>query len=156
MAKVDVRYSKMVGDTPAFAIISEGVLDLVEHGNYTGRGGFPVGWDHECLYAVSADNDVVAVLTFQKLEARNSYYITLGYTEPSSREQGIYRLLWNELVRLAQNNGIRCIQSETHVNNKASQKMMEKTGRRLEGFAYVFDVPRPEPIQKGAKNEQAG
>jgi GNAT superfamily N-acetyltransferase len=151
MAKVDVRYSKMVGETPAFAIISEGINDLVENRYYDGRGGFPVGWNDQVLYAVSEEGDIVAVLTYQKFKARNSYYVTLGYTEPSSREQGIFSQLWGELLNRARNDGVTRIDAETHVKNKPMQAALAKYNARCQGLSYALDVP-PEPNHEGSND----
>ena len=143
MAKKDfgVVAGDIVGDTPAFKLITEGFYRLSESGFGAVRGGFPAAWSDRVLYVEDrASKDIVGGLTFSHQKERNSFYVTLGYVEPTSRGQGVYRLMWDELVAIARDEGITRIEGETHKDNADMHEVMRALGRRPVSVSYVYDV----------------
>lgn len=143
MSKKDLRIvsEDRLGDTHAFRLIVEGFYRLSESGYGATRGGFPAQWSDRVIYVEDdATGEAVGVLTFSHQQERNTFYVTLGYVEPASRGQGIYRMMWNELVEIARHEGITRIEGETHKDNNEMHAVMKALGRRPVSVSYVYDI----------------
>ena len=103
-----VAYSHRASDTPAFALIAEGWNELVQEGlTPDGVGVCPVKSDHEVLYAVSLDTDVVGVIVYGQEADGTGLRVSLAYVEPSMRKRGVFKLLMDALKQSATARGVR-------------------------------------------------
>lgn len=137
-----IVYSKKATDTPASLLIAHGWRELMLAGfMHHNRGDSPVDWENQVLYYQEDDRkEITGVLCFRHFEFINQYFITLGYVHPEFRRCGIYRELYNAIVKRAQDNGITRIAGAVHANNKAMQNVMSKLGRELIAFMYESRV----------------
>ena len=101
-----------------------------------GRGNSPVAWNHEVLFCVRDDNEIVGVLCYEHQETANQFWISLVYVEPTSRKQGVYSALYAELITRAKDAKATRIVGSAHAENKAMQAVMGKFGRRLVTLTY--------------------
>ena len=93
---IEVRYDRRADQTEAFAVLAEGWNDMVIDGvSPDGVGSPGFGPASEVLYAVSPDGDIVGVLAFVQHPGKT--VLQLAYVEPSSRRQGVFKALVNDL-----------------------------------------------------------
>lgn len=137
---MQVEHASAASASKAWPLIVEGVNELVQEGLLVDRCGFPVNWDDQVLYAVSREGDVVGAVCYRKESWSNGAHISLGYVEPSSRRQGVYRLLFAALVERGKAEGLVQITGTVDAKNDAMQKTMAALGRKLTRLTYAFDL----------------
>ena len=64
----------------------------------------PVLASDEVIYAVSKEGDIVGAIAFRTED--DAVMINLSYVEPSSRKRGIYRQMFDKLLKIARERGI--------------------------------------------------
>jgi RimJ/RimL family protein N-acetyltransferase len=134
---VKVVYSKQASNTASFALIAEGWNELVQEGfTPDGQGFCPVDGNDQVLYAEREDGEIIGVLAYQHYGPLGQFYVKLGYVEPTSRKQGVYRALYEALLKRAATDKIGRITSTVSVENVAMQEVMKRLGRPLVGLAY--------------------
>ena len=132
-----VGYSKSAAATPAFALIAEGWNELVQEGMTPDlRGDSPVAWTQQVLFYARED-EIVGVLCFSHDDVCNAYVLSLAYVEPTSRRQGVFRVLWQELVKRASEAGVSRVMANIHEsNNVAMAAMYTGAGATLVSRTY--------------------
>ena len=132
-----IVHSKQAANTAAFALIAEGWNELVQEGfTPDGQGFCPVEANDQVFYAEREDGEIIGVLAYQHYEPLGQFYVKLGYVEPTSRRQGVYRALFEALLKRAVADKISRITSTVAVDNVAMQEVMKRLGRPLVGLAY--------------------
>lgn len=107
---VEIGFSPSAASTKAFAIIAEAWNDAVQEGLTPDLYGIcPVTEDSKVIYAVSGSGDIVGVLVWDHLPKVNVYLVSLGYVEPSSRQQGVFSTMFKALREMAGNDGVPTI-----------------------------------------------
>jgi GNAT superfamily N-acetyltransferase len=144
-----------VNQTPAIPLIARAWPEIIAAGNGGNEGVH--GWDHQAIVCFAGDMPV-GVMTFTHEKWRKLVWVHLGYVVPEMRRQGIYRLMWERVVKAAQKCGAAEIQGGTHVDNKAMLECAESLGRTRLFITTRFVVPpvaavptRAEPAKKRAK-----
>lgn len=135
-----VSYDQTTG-THALPLVLEGYAALQNEGN-----GDPAGvpnWNDRVLLILRGV-EPVAVLTYQELGWADAFHISLGYVKPAHRRQGLYRALWEELVRRARGAKRARIQGGVAWTNAEMRSVAEALGRRPQMVSYAFDVPPEE------------
>jgi L-amino acid N-acyltransferase YncA len=132
-----IVHSKQASNTAAFALIAEGWNELVQEGFTPDWQGFsPVDATDQVLYAEREDGEIIGVLAYQHYEPFGQFYVKLGYVEPTSRKQGVYRALYEALLKRATPDKVSRITSSVHVDNVTMQEVMKRLGRPLVGLTY--------------------
>lgn len=136
-----------VNQTPAIPLIARAWTELLARGIGTGE---TIGsWDHQAVVAFSGEMPV-GVMTYTHEKWKKMLWIHLGYVVPEMRMQGIYRLLWDRVIKAAQKLGAVEILGGTHVDNLIMLEVAEKLGRKPQFITTRFVVP-PAPPQTPAQ-----
>lgn len=97
-------------------------------------------WDNQAIVAFAAEIPV-GVITYSHEKWRNLVWIHLGYVAPEARRRGLYRLMWDRVVKAAQKLGAAEIHGGTHVDNKAMLACARALGREPLFVTTRFVVP---------------
>ena len=139
-----------VNQTPAIPLIARAWQELLA------RGISPMetigNWDHQAVVAFSGDMPV-GVMTYTHEKWKKVLWVHLGFVVPELRRHGIYKLLWERVVKAAQKLGAAEIQGSTHVDNSAMLECARKLGRTrlfittrfVVPPAIVSSIPKPVP-----------
>ena len=132
-----IGYSAHASNTPAFALIAEGWNELVQEGfTPDGQGSCFVEPEDQVLYAVREDDEVIGVLAFRHFEPLGMFYVKLGYVEPTSRRQGVYRALYEALLDRAAKQKVFRVTSTVHVDNVAMHEVMKRLVNPVVALSY--------------------
>lgn len=124
---ITVNYDKRAANTEAFAILAEAWNEMTIEGiTPDGAGAPPYGPDAEVLYAVSKEGDIVGVLAWEG--ADEVVDLKLAYVEPSSRESGVFRQLFEVLKERAYSSGSRRIICSVSTTAQAAIRAMASVG----------------------------
>lgn len=138
---VQIGYSKRAASTKAFAIIAEGWNELVQEGHTPDLvGTCPVNAGSEVIYAVSTDGDVVGVLTWEHHVEKDAFEVTLGYVEPSSRQQRVFTQMFKSLHDRARAEGVSTVHVPIHPANKVAKIVVEKLHGQVISMIYEHAV----------------
>ncbi|WP_113152763.1 GNAT family N-acetyltransferase [Nitratireductor sp. OM-1] len=138
---IQIGYSRRAASTQAFAMIAEGWNDLVQEGFTPDLvGTCPVNANSEVIYAVSSDGDVVGVLTWEYRDDKDAYEVTLGYVEPSSRQQRAFTEMFKTLHDRAQSKGVSTVYVPVHPNNEVARLVLAKLKASAVSVVYEHAV----------------
>lgn len=127
-----------INQTPAIALIARGWAELVERDLAPGE---TIGnWDHQAIVAFAGDVPV-GVITYELQKWRKVVWIHFGFVAPEARGQGLYRQIWDRVVKAAQKLGAVEIQGGTHVDNLVMLEVAEKLGRQRLFITTRFVLP---------------
>lgn len=102
--KVELKHSKSVTRTAAFALVAEGWNEIVQEGITPDLLGLPpFTVDSQVIYAKSEDGDIVGVVVVQHMS--DVLQVQLAYVEPSSRKAGVFRKLMVAARELGETQG---------------------------------------------------
>lgn len=136
-----------VNQTPAIPLISRAWSELLA------RGISPMetigNWDHQAVVAFSGDLPV-GLMTYTHEKWKRVLWVHLGYVVPELRQHGIYKQLWERVVKAAQKLGASEIHGGTHVDNLIMLEVAAKLGRKPVFVTTRFVVP-PAPKSKSPK-----
>lgn len=114
-------------------LLTEGMMDAT---------AFHLAWDMHVLYAMDK-GEVCGVLVYQGDKSgyyQKKWFVSLGYVHPNYQYRGVYRQLWNELVRKAEDAGASEIDGVTSTNNLEMRAVMEKLGRTHKGLIFTYTI----------------
>lgn len=124
---MEIAYSRSCANTAAFALLVEGWNELVQEGiTPDGLAVCPVGADCECLFAYSADGDIVGAIAFKYVKETDALSVVLAYVEPSSRKRGVFSALLADLKNRATSRASQIVVNVPAVNDgglETAQKM---------------------------------
>ena len=126
-------------NTPALRLAVRCWHELLESG-FIDLGATAVNWDHRAI-VVFDDEKAVGMLTWTDQEWANQVGVVLAYVVPEHRRKGYHAMMWQELIRQAQQLKRSVISSSTHVANVASRCSMRAQGRDETGVHVRFKVP---------------
>lgn len=136
-----------INQTPAIPLIARGHHELLQSGFSPME---TVGnWDHQAVVAFAGDVPV-GVITYEFLKWKKVVWVHFGFVAPEVRRQGLYRLLFERVVKAAQKLGAVEIQGGTSVGNEAMLAAARKLGRLPLFITTSFKVP-PAPKSKRPK-----
>jgi Acetyltransferase (GNAT) family. len=137
---VTIEYSRRASNTDAFVILAEAWNEMVQEGitpDYLGAP--PIRPDTEVLYATSKDGDIVGVLAWRHDPTQEAYVVSIGYVEPSSRKQGVFRQLYEALKQRAYRNGVPKIVSEVYARGPGAE-VFRRLGATQVSITYEHRV----------------
>jgi GNAT superfamily N-acetyltransferase len=136
---IEVKYDKRAASTEAFAILAEAWNELTIEGiTPEGAGAPPYGPDAEVLYAVSAEGDIVGVITWEGDEEQVD--LKLAYVEPSSRESGVFGQLFQALKERVYARGVRRITCTVPTGAANVKKALASGGCTPASVTYEIKV----------------
>jgi GNAT superfamily N-acetyltransferase len=127
-----------INQTPAIALMARGVAELQDRG--LAPAEIVGNWDQQAVVAFAGEVPV-GVITFELQKWRKVVWIHFGFVAPEARRQGLYRQMWERVVKAAQKLGAAEIQGGTHVDNKAMLECAESLGRTRLFITTRFVVP---------------
>lgn len=136
-----------VNQTPALGLVARAWPEMIAQGIAPQEG--INSWDHQAIVAFTGDLPV-GLITYTHEKWRKILWVHLGYVIPELRRQGIYRMLWERIVKAAQRLSAAEIQGGTHVKNVAMLECAARLGRTPLFVTTRFAVP-PAPIIIAAK-----
>lgn len=98
-----------------------------------------INWDHHAIVAYSSKY-AIGVLTYQIVDWQKVLHVNIGYVRKPFRNQGIYRLLWNEVVKIAREKKMKAIAGSTHVDNTQMRAVAAKLGRIEHSINLTYDL----------------
>jgi hypothetical protein len=130
-----------INNTPVVLLASRGVLELIEGG--LAEPLLFLNWDDLAITACRDGlNDIpIGVIVYQHVKWTKTLLIKLGYVSKAWRGMGVYRTIWNELVKKAQELEAVHIMSSTHVRNHDMRDASRALGRFEESVNIKFVVP---------------
>lgn len=135
---LNIAYSRRALHTPAFALLAEGWNEIVQEGMSPELVGVsPVAPDDEVFHAVSADGDIVGVLSWSAPTNSGVFKITIAYVEPTSRRKGVFKALMNALREIATQDKIVRITTEIAPMNAIAKAAFGQVG--LKPSTVVYD-----------------
>lgn len=127
-----------VNQTPAVALLTRGHQELLAQG--LAPNELVGSWEHQAVVAF-AGNVPVGVMTYTHEKWRRILWVHMGYVAPEARRRGVYRLMFERVVRAAQKLGAAEILGSTHVDNKAMLECYAALGRTRFSVTSRFIVP---------------
>ncbi len=96
----------------------------------------------------------VGFITYRSTEKTGTLSLIFGWVEPKHRNKGVYRKLWDELVKYAQEKKFTRIDGTTHAGNLPMRACFEHLGRKEMWVTSVYYVkpdvaPANVPFKKG-------
>lgn len=126
-----------ISHTEALTLALEAWQELSERG-FT-NNTMLVNWDHKAIVAYNGKY-ALGIITYQIVEWQNTLHINIGYVKEIMRGQGIYRDLWNEIIKIAREKKLAQIVGSTHVRNVPMRAVAAQLGRIEESVTMVYNV----------------
>lgn len=98
-----------------------------------------IGKGESLLYAVDWDGETVGAIVWY-LTDENYWWISITHVDSRCRRQGIYKMLWDCLVYVAKEKGMKRIEGAIHVDNVVRLKTMEKLGQKAAYINFTYTV----------------
>jgi GNAT superfamily N-acetyltransferase len=146
-----VQSLKSIFSSPVWDLIPYAKVELNECG-YNIRQDWPISTDSSCLIAYE-QGEIAGFLVYSTVKEAKYYWINLSYTLPKFRRSGVNTLLFNALVKKAEENNIISIRSGTHVKNKEMRNVMEKQGREPVCIEYHYTLSNYGESEDGENNQ---
>lgn len=135
--KITLKRYENLNFTPALPLAVDGWKYLLD--NKLCRNTIMVFWDNWAIVAFSGKIPI-GVLTFAKSDWQRELYINIGYVLEPWREKGIYRLLWDEIVKWGKELKLACVNGSTAASNEHMRAVAKKLGRREDGVSLRYDL----------------
>ncbi|EJN11809.1 acetyltransferase [Bradyrhizobium sp. YR681] len=134
---VQITHYSGIDGTPAVALALRGQYEMINDG-----GEQAVGLHHSYNgILASIDGKAVGVIIWFEQKDSHRLWLQLGYVLPEHRRNGIYNMLWDQLVDKARKLGASAIWSGTAIGNDAMRAVARKQGRKEIAVSLKFDVP---------------
>lgn len=140
-----------VNQTPAIPLIARAWPEILAAGNGVNEGVH--SWDHQAIVCFAGDMPV-GVMTYTHEKWRKLVWVHLGYVVPELRRRGIYRLMWERVVKAAQKLGAVEIQGGTSVGNEPMLAVARRLGRTPLFITTRFVVP-PAAVEPAQPSHQS-
>lgn len=147
---IAITHHKICNRTSAMSLLVRAWAELDDK-HFT-NGECLIHWEDEALTYRAGDSDI-GVLSFNHLVHNRSFYIKLGWVHRSHRQSGVYTMLFNHLVKLAQSRDVAFIEGGRHVNNLIKARVDERMERYTYGIVTTFAVPPTSPKPPPARND---
>lgn len=132
---VTIKYDRRAASTEAFAILAEAWNELTIEGlTPDGSGLLPYGSDAEVIYAVSSDGDIVGVLVWETHSELAD--VRLFYVEPSSRDSGVFKAMFDALRQRLYACGIRRITTTVTNGTDEVERALSSVGATQVSVTY--------------------
>lgn len=128
---MEVLYSRRASHTEAYELLAEAWTAAIQAGYAQEFKGIPpCTGDHEVLYVMAEEGDVIGVLTFEASKESAVYIISTAYVEPSSRRQGIFKAMLDTLFVRATKVGVMHVLCTLPLSNVEGLKTFTKVGAK--------------------------
>lgn len=128
-------------EAPCVALIHEGVNEIVQEGVATGHGlDFQVRQDDAVVFAQADTGEMIGVICYRKVCGQA--HVSLVYVEPSSRRQGVFAAMWQELRSRVSASGMTELRVAFHIQNQAAVAVATKL--RLEPLSVTYSLRVPQ------------
>lgn len=145
MSEIEVLHVDGVNGTPAARLAVQGWLDVVERGLGEPGDVLNMHWSYKAFIAVAPnglERIPVGVLTYEKLEATNSMFLSQAYVVPEFRGRGVYTAMFEAVVAKAIELKVLRILLGTHLRNTTMRAIAQKHGGVETGVTVTFEVPQ--------------
>lgn len=138
-----IGYSDKLGRAPipVIRLAHEAVNAIVQAGHTGARACVAPDEENIVIYAKSEHGDPIGILLYTIAEAYGTIHLDIGYVEPSSRQDGVYRAMFLDLVHRAKEKKLYSIRSMIHVNNRVMLDLAQRDGFKPTIAELVYDVP---------------
>jgi hypothetical protein len=137
---MEFRYNQHAGATSAWRLVIEGHhLLMQENRSPTDRGGVATKWDSQIVFALEVGDEVVGALCWDNNTICNSFDVTLAYVEPSSRRLGVFRGMWEEMLKVARQNNVDRIQAPLRFGDDLCFTVLQKIGMLPKRVTMQFE-----------------
>jgi hypothetical protein len=135
---VEIAYSRSCANTAAFALLVEGWNELVQEGvTPDGLAVCPVTADCECVFAYSAEGDIVGAIAFKYVKDLDALGVVLAYVEPSSRKRGVFSALLADLKARASQRASQVLVN-VPTTNDGGFEVVQKLGVMVESTFVLW------------------
>lgn len=118
-------------------LAQEGMSELFDNG--WGYRGLTINWDDQAIVAYVRD-EPVGIILFSESKFTGAININHGYVAPPYRHEGIYKALWDKLVKVTKEKGFRYIDSGHNIANTRMESIFKARGARPISIAYEYEV----------------
>lgn len=140
MREIEIRYFPDLAESPAKPLVIDAHKELAKAGLTQGETEPNVN-KNAWVAAAFDGEECVGFIAHSPYFNVNAIWIEQAYVKPSHRRRGIHAMMFERVVAQARIEGLKSVQSGTHVNNEKSRASMEKQGRKVFGLFYKYDVP---------------
>lgn len=134
---IEVTVLPKINRTPAMKLLAKGWHELLEHG-FT-DSIVMLGWDDQGIMA-TLDGTPIGVIAFSESTGDDTLWIKIGYVVPTYRRCGVYRQMWDALVKLARERKLKEIQGATDPRNERMIRVNERLGRSVRALFYKYEL----------------
>lgn len=142
---IETVYIDQINNTDALVLAIEAHYELMKAG--LSNPMQMVGWDNSAILARTEGHlrtgtimIPAGVITFEHAKWQKRVYIQLGYVKPEYRRQGIYRAMWDELVRKARELNAKQIMGVVSAQNHDMLAAAKSLGRYQHSINLAFDL----------------
>lgn len=135
---MNIEHIDRVNGTDAVPIAVEGWHSLIQEGISTSNTVL-LAWDDKAVLA-RINDEAVGVITYNDLEWKDTFHISLGYVKPSHRRKGVYTALFNALAEKAKEKGRKRITGLHSVKNAPMHAVSNSLGRVPTYIEYEYRV----------------
>lgn len=140
-AKFKTSGASRADEAPCVALIHEGVNEIVQEGVAIGHGlDFQVRQDDAVVFAQADTGEMIGVICYRRVCGQA--HVSLVYVEPSSRRQGVFTAMWQELRLRLSTSGMSEVRLAFHVQNTAAVAVASKL--RLEPLSVTHSLRVPQ------------
>ena len=138
---MEVLHNRRASYTEAYTLLAEAWNSMVQAGQTPLFKGVPAfAGDHEVLYVLAEEGDVIGALTYEASRDSAVYTVSMAYVEHSSRKRGVFRAMLNSLRLRAAGANVHYVICDLHVTNTDSLKTFSKLGAKHVSTTLSFDV----------------
>jgi GNAT superfamily N-acetyltransferase len=139
MNKADLKIDHYAGidGTPAVAIALRGQLECLEYGGEVAIG---LHYSYNAIVA-SIGAETIGVIVWHEQKEWRRIWLQLGYVLPEYRREGIYSVLWEELLAKAYELKVDAICSATAAANERMRTIAKKQGRVEYAVSLRYRLP---------------
>jgi GNAT superfamily N-acetyltransferase len=139
---IEIKEYANLNRSGALLLCLETTVELMRQG-LMDRNELGLHDSYRTLTAVhKATGEIVGAIVFYTYHQENDIWLQHGCVKFEYRRFGIYRMLWNRLVEIAQKEGRRSIDAGSYRADHAIVKFNESVGREMMPVAqFHYEVP---------------
>lgn len=103
-------------------------------------------WHTDGAVVSRVGEQLVGAITYHYYEESKSLWATAAYVLPDWRRRGIFGLMFEELVKVAERRGAGRIEAGSLVSNAIFNKVAVASGMAVVGYTYSMDVVAEEDV----------
>jgi GNAT superfamily N-acetyltransferase len=119
---------KFIEDITGHKVVIALAKCMVEIGEKYKSFDIPIGYGQSAFY-IENNEIITGALSFRKLEYESTYWIYCAYVDPVVRRRGIYKAMYNALLKRAEKEHIARISGGIAINNTTMIHAAKSVGR---------------------------